>query len=251
MKRVVFVAKVLGNEDGDKLGAAKVQMNDLVDGKVLDDKDLTPGRYPFAGNGEGFYYAPQTGALLEVEVLEDDEEGVEDLGSRWVGMLYTSKDAIPEEFQSDATKRGGIKFGEEVFLQDKTKGLTALISLKVRLGEEEASHPLVRGDTYNTELTTYLTAEDAYLTAESTEAGNAASLWTALKAALQVWAALPPGVPATTDPLIAFATALQTAVDNLAAGGSAWTGAIGTFKSAVNAFKNKANSWLSTKCKTE
>jgi len=251
VKRAVFLAKVLSNEDSDKLGAVKVQVNDLVDGGALDDENLTPGRYPFAGGGEGFYYAPQVGTLLELEVLEDEEEAVENLDPRWVGMLYTSEDVIPSEFQSDPTKRGGVKFGDEVFLQDKKKALTALISGKVRLGEEEASHPLVRGDTYNQELEIYLTGEGAYLIAENALAGNEATFWGAMKTALQTWQALTPGIPATTDMLIAFATAVKPSVDNLAAGGSAWSSAITAFQGVVTAFKGKLSSWLSTKCKTE
>lgn len=165
MKREVHAAKVLNNEDVDEIGAAKIQINDLVDNSSLDDIDFTPGRYPFAGGGEGFYYAPQEQSLLEVEVAEDDEESIEDLNTRWVGMLYSSDDSIPEEFQSDPTKRGGIKFGDEVFLQDKTKNLTSLISENVRLGEEEASHPLNRGDTYNDQLGIFLDALNVYIAA--------------------------------------------------------------------------------------
>lgn len=241
---------VKDNADPDKLGALKVEAKTLVDGTPLQN-DWVPGKFPFAGKGEGFYYVPEKGSLVEVDVEADSGKAAESLDARWTSARYTKQDKIPEEFQSNPTKRGGIKFGKEVFLQDKAKALTALISEKVRLGEEDCTHPLVRGDTYNTQLDLYLTGEDAYVTAEAASAGNEASFWTALKAALAVWEALPPGVPATNDVLIAFATALKTPVENLAGGGAAWTAAIAAFKVVIGAFKAAKVSWLSTKCKTE
>jgi hypothetical protein len=48
--------------------------------------------------------------------------------------------------------RGGVKFGAEVFLQDRVQALTALISTNVRLGLEAAPHPLMRGDVFNDAL---------------------------------------------------------------------------------------------------
>jgi hypothetical protein len=251
MKREVYPAKVLNNEDVDKSGAAKIQVNDLVDNSALDDTDFTPGRYPFAGRGEGFYYAPQEQSLLEVEVAEDEEESVEDLNARWVGMLYSSDDSIPEEFQSDHTKRGGIKFGDEVFLQDKTKALTSLISSKVRLGEEEASHPLNRGDTYNEELVKFLDALDVYLAAESTYVGLCKTMSDADATNAGVWAALGAGVPILGSHLNASAALIGGPATALSAGSTAFQAAIATFRTAVAAFKAAKETWLSTKCKTE
>jgi hypothetical protein len=241
---------VKDNADPDKLGALKVEAKTLVDGTPLQD-DWVPGKFPFAGKGEGFYYVPEKGSLVEVDVEAEPGKAAESLDARWTSARYTKQDKIPEEFQSNPTKRGGIKFGKEVFLQDKAKALTALISGKVRLGEEDCTHPLVRGDTYNTQLDFYLTGEDAYLTAENTLSGNLSEFFTALKAALQVWQALPPGVPATNDLFIVFATAVKPSVDVLASGAVAWTGAIVAFKAVVAAFKAAKVSWLSTKCKTE
>ncbi len=183
MRKSIYVAKVLNNEDPQRIGAVKIQANDLIDDAALSE-ELTPGRYPFAGGGEGFYYAPQKGSLLEIEINEDEEESTEDINSRWTGMLYTKDDDIPEEFQSDPLKRGGIKFGDEVFLQDKTLNLSSLISENVRLGEEAASHPLNRGDTYNEQLVLFLDALTAYITAIQAIADPAGTATNALKAAI-------------------------------------------------------------------
>lgn len=251
MRREVHVGKVLDLADPDKSGGAKLQVNDLIDGSALDDVDYVPGRYPFAGGGEGFYYAPQKGSLLELEVEADEERAAEELAARWVGMLYTDQDAIPTEFSSDAQNRGGIKFGSEVFLQDKKLARTALISAAVRLGEEAASHPLMRGDTFNTQLETFLTALDVYLTAENTYTGQVGAYHTAEKAIWTAWKALSPGLPVLTDALIAVGGALENPAQTAAAGATTYQGAVATFKAAVAAFKAAKTSWLSTKCKTE
>lgn len=235
MKRETHAAKVLDGSDPLKLGGAKVQVNDLVDERPLDEENFVPGRYPFAGNGEGFYYAPQEGTLLEIEVEEDPEAAVEELAPRWVGMLYSNEDEIPTEFQSDPTNRGGVKFGDEVFLQDKAQALTALISAAVRLGEETASHPLVRGDTFNAAWETWMSALETYLTAESTLASSNATNFASIAAAC------------TVSPL----TALKAFFEALA---QAWTdhgSAVSNFASATTTWKGAKNSWLSTKCKTE
>lgn len=199
---------VVDNADPDSIGSLKIEVKTLVDGTPLKE-DWIQGKFPFAGGGEGFYYVPSKGALVEVDVEEDPERSTEEIDARWSSARYTSKDPIPEEFKSDPTNRGGIKYGDEVLLQDKAKALTALISGKVRLGDEDCIHPLMRGDMFNQNLNTYMTT---------------------LTGALAVWLSLPPGVPATTDLLIAFATVLKPVVDALIAA---------------------QNTWLSTKCKTE
>lgn len=220
MKRETHLGKVLGNVDPARAGGAKVQVNDLVGDAPLDSEEFFPGRFPFAGNGEGFYFAPQPGAALEVEAVSDDDEGVEDLAPRWVGMIYSSADQIPAEFLSDAPNRGGIRFGDDVLLMDKTLKIFALISSKVRLGEEAASHPVVRGDTYNTELSTFLDALTAL-------AGG-------MKAAFTTLSGISVGVLGPLKP--GFDAAI-----------TAWT----AFEPAPAAFKATANTWLSTKVKTE
>lgn len=237
MIKDVYFGKVLDNEDPNKGGGLKVQVDALVHGTELLDAYIPP-TFPFAGNNQGFFFLPEPGEFVEVEIESHEERSVEDLSARWRACLYSDKDAIPEEFLSDPTKRGGIKFGDnKLILFEKTKDLVALISNNVRLGEEDCTHPLVRGDTYNEQL-------DLYLTAEATDATNETAFYTALKGAVTTWSALPAGVPATTDMLIAFATALSSALDPLVSGEPAWA-------AAIAAFKATEPTWLSTKCKTE
>jgi len=207
------------NADPEKTGALKVEVRTVMEGMPIQD-DWIPGKFPFAGKGEGFYYVPPVGSLVEVEVEADSEAAVEDLDARWSSARYTRSDSIPEEFQSAATSRGGIKYGKEVFLQDKEKALTALISGKVRLGEENCAHPLVRGDTFNEKLSTYLTA------CKSVADKNVAQ-FTALSTA-----AVGPLAP------------LKAAFDLLV---TAWT----EHSAAVVTFKAELDTWLSTKCRTE
>jgi hypothetical protein len=155
MRRETHVAKVLSSDDPAKAGGAKLQATDLVDGP-LDPEEFVPGRFPVAGDDEGFYFAPPKGGQVELEAASDDEEGVEDLAPRWVGMIYSNRDAIPAEFRSDAVARGGIKWGDGVLLFDKTSDLLALISANVRLGEEAATEEVLRGTKFNAEFNTFL-----------------------------------------------------------------------------------------------
>jgi Type VI secretion system/phage-baseplate injector OB domain len=235
--RSVHVGKVLDNDDPAKRGGLKVQVDDLEDGTALRGGEFVPPSFPFAGSNVGFFFLPAKGALVEVEVESDEEKATEELSPRWRAVLYTDADKIPSEFLSDQTNRGGIKVGSEVLLFDQKKTLLALISSNVRLGEEDASHPVMRGDTYNAELSTYLTAEDAYQTLSIADVA-------AWKALLTTWAGLPAGAALLGSDANAWATAMQTTNTALAAGGSVW-------KAAILAFKAKVATWLSTKVKTE
>jgi len=235
VKRELQLGTVLDSADPSAQGGAQLQINEILDGAALDLPDFVPGRYPFAGNGEGFYYAPQRGALLEVEVEEDPEDAVEELSPRWVGMLYSDEDQIPAEFRSDPVNRGGIKFGEEVFLQDKVKALTALISAALRLGEEGATEAVMRGDAWNSAWDTWVSALDQYLSAEVTCANITATNFQALATA----SAVPPLTP--LQPLF---QALATAWTNFGA-------AIPGFQTATSTRKGQKQTWLSTKVKTE
>jgi hypothetical protein len=156
MRRETHFGKVLSNADPEKAGGAKVQVNDLVGDGPLDPEDFVPTRFPVAGDDEGFYFAPPKGGAAEVEATADESEGVEDLAPVLVGMRFTSKDAIPEEFRSDPTKRGGIKWGSDVLLFDKAQDRLALVSGNVRLGEEEAAEEVLRGTTFNQEFNAFL-----------------------------------------------------------------------------------------------
>lgn len=241
MRREIHFAKVLSNDDPLRGGGLKLQVDTLEDGVPFRGGEFVPPSFPYAGANAGWFFLPDKGAIVEVEVEADEERATEEPAARWRAVLYTAVDTIPAEFLTNQTKRGGIKYGSGILLFDKATDVLALVSSNVRLGEELATHPVMRGDTYNAELSTYLDAEDAQQTVEQ-------AFWTTLASgpasALGVWAALPAGVPATTDMLIAFAAAMTTPAANVLAGGVTW-------KSAIAAFKSKLTTWLSTKVKTE
>lgn len=233
------VGNVVGVGDPERTGALRVEVKTLSEGAALGN-GWVPGIYPFAGRGEGFYFLPPLGSLLEVEVEADPGRATEDLDARWVGCRYTREDALPEEVRSDPVNRGALKFGAEVLLLDKLLRRIALISPNVRLGEEDASHPLTRGDTHNAQLDVYLQAEQAYddlLTAVMTAVGVAIGPPAG-------WSTLSPGAPATTDMLLAFAGTVGTPLGLLLSGTAAWVAAKATFRAAES-------TWLSTRCKTE
>ena len=164
MRRETHVARVLANADPGKTGGARIQAADVVDGP-LDPEDFAPGRFPTAGNGEGYYFAPPVGGQVEVEIAADEEEGTEELAARWVGMLYSGRDRIPEEFRSNAVDRGGIKWGTSVLLFDRTAALASLISDNVRLGVEDATEEVLRGTTFNSEFSAFLSQLSTFVAA--------------------------------------------------------------------------------------
>lgn len=221
MLKEIHYGKVVENDDPLKQGRIKVQVNTIVDATVLID-DFIPATFPYAGNDRGFFFVPEIGAQVEVEIEHDPEKVVEEINARWRGVLYSDIDSIPDEFKSDPTKRAGIKYGDNVLLFDQSSDLISLISSNVRLGEENASHPLIRGDTYNTE-------EAALLTDISTTLTTLNVAWTAL-------AALPPP-PVLGSVLAPIATPVVPAITNLIA--------------KISLFLTKQSTWLSTKVKTE
>ncbi len=251
MIREVHFAKVLDNDDPDSRGGLKVQVDAIEEGAPLRGGEYVSPCFPFAGADVGFFFLPEKGKMVEVELESDPEKATEELSARWRAVLYTDADKIPSEFLTDQTKRGGIKYGKGLLLFDQKKDLVTLISANVRLGEEDASHPLTRGDTYNTQLSTFLDAMTTYLTAEDAYAGLEANHWTAAQAANLVWKNLATGLPVLTDLLIAYGTPLEGTTNALKTGVITWRAAITTLKAAVAAFKAAKTTWLSTKCKTE
>lgn len=215
----IHFGKVISNADPAGIGGLKVQVDTLVDGSVLSDEYIPP-TFPFAGKDEGFFFVPKEQSIVEVEVTADPEKATETISAKWRGVLYTDTDTIPTEFSSDPTNRGGIKFGNHTIVFEKAKDLLALISPAVRLGVEAASHPVMRGDTFNTALDTYLTAVDALAQGNITNFGTLAA--------------------ASTGSLSPLAAGFGAQV-------TTWT----TFKAAAASFKGQLNTWLSTRVKTE
>lgn len=221
MLKEIHYGKVVENDDPLKQGRLKVQINTIVDSTVLSD-DFIPATFPFAGSNRGFFFIPEIGSQVEVEIEHDQEKVVEEINARWRGVLYSDVDEIPDEFKSDPINRAGIKYGDNVLLFDQTSDLLSLISNNVRLGEEDASHPLIRGDVYNTEEATLLTDISTTLTTLNVA-------WTAI-------AALPPP-PVLGSVLAPIATPVVTSLTTLI--------------TKISIFLSKQQTWLSTKVKTE
>lgn len=234
MRREIHIGTVVDNNDPDMRGGLKVRVDELVDQLPLMDEHI-PASFPFAGSSVGWFFVPDVGAQVEVEVESDPEGAVEDIRASWRSALYSVNDPVPSEFQTDYPNRAGIKFGNIVVTFDKSQDILALVSGNVRLGEEAASHPVMRGDTYNSEEATLFNSWTTYLGQVSTLASTNATNFTALAAECTA----PP-----LTPLGAKFTALATA----------WTTfgtQVATLSSAISTFLGNQNTWLSTKVKTE
>ena len=217
--REVHFGRVVANDDPEKRGGLKIQVDTLLEGATVTD-DYIPPSFPFAGNDQGWFFVPEVGNQVEVEVTADPDRAVESLEARWRTVLYSDVDNIPEEFRSNPQQRGGIKFGKSVMLFDKAADVLALVSGNVRLGEEDASHPVVRGDTLNVEMI------DKWVVAMET-------LLTALKLA---WTGFT-GLTGPLSPIAVIAAPIPPAIT--------------AFETATTAFKAAKSSWLSSKVKTE
>lgn len=220
--RSVHIGVVLDNRDPKKRGGLKVRVDTIAAGVPLGEDFIRPS-FPLAGKGSGFFLVPKIGSLVEVEVEAEQDSGIGSLDPSWRCAIYSDVDKVPAEFLTDYPNRGGIKFGDVVLLLDSGQDLLALASSNVRLGEETASHPVMRGDTYNQKLAQFL-SDMTTLATTSTAQFNA----------LGTASTTPPGPLA---PLAAGFGALA----------AAWT----TFGLAVASFQAASSLWLSTKVKTE
>lgn len=243
--REIHFGRVVDNDDPLKRGGLKVRVDTLIDNLPLTETHIPPS-FPFAGNAVGFFFVPAVGAEVEVEVEAGLDAGAENLDARWRATLYSNLDDVPSEFKSDYPNRGGIKFGPVVVTFDQTQDLLALVASNVRLGIEGATHPVLRGDTYNTEESTLLTAIKAYLDTIAARVSDGNSLLTKVAADMSALSSLSiPSTPFSLPPLTATSAAAATAsatAENAAAVGAS---------TAVTTFLGKALTWLSTRVKTE
>ena len=177
----VHFGVVVANSDPKRQGRLKIRVDDVEEGLPLGDEWIPP-TFPFAGKDRGFFFVPNVGAQVEVELQSDDDAAVDDVAARWRGVLYSDVDPVPSEFTSSYGSRGGLKVGGEVLLFDEAQGVTAVVSSNVRLGEESASHPVVRGDTLNSALDAFLTSMAA-----ASSFGQINTAATTLKGLLSTW----------------------------------------------------------------
>lgn len=154
MRREIHIARLTSGEVGES-GERTVRADDLLEGDLPEQVQVLT---PFAGGGEGFYFPSPSKATCALEVEAESGNSAETLAARVLGFLFNQQNAIPAECQSDPSNRGALKLGETLLLLDKAQKIAALIAENVRLGTEAASHPLVRGDTFNSQLDVFLTS---------------------------------------------------------------------------------------------
>lgn len=217
--RSVHTGVVLDNKDPKRRGGLKVRVDTIAAGVPLGEDYIRPC-FPLAGKGSGFFLIPKVGSIVEVEVEADPDFAMGSLDAAWRAALYTEADPIPAEFVTDYPNRGGVKFGDVVLLLDSGQDIFGVVSTQVRLGTEAATHPVIRGDTYNQQLDTFLSQLNTLATNSVTQYGVLAA--------------------ASTGPLAPLAAGFGA----LATG---WT----TFAAAIAVFKGAAATWLSTRVKTE
>lgn len=145
MRVEIHQGVVVDNRDPERRGGLKIRVDTLLQDLPFVDRYI-PASFPYAGNQVGFFFVPDVGAQVEVEVETDPERFLEDVNARWRGVLYSANDPIPPEFASDYPNRAGIKFGELIVMLDKQQDIMALIAGNVRLGSEGASEAVVLGD---------------------------------------------------------------------------------------------------------
>lgn len=243
--REVHFGRVIDNQDPLQRGGLKVRVDTLVDNLPLTDEFIPPS-FPFAGSQVGFFFVPAVGAQVEVEVESGLDRSVEDIDARWRAALYSNLDDVPAEFKSDYPNRSGIKFGPVVTTFDQTQDLLALVASNVRLGVEGATHPVLRGDTYNAEESTLLTAIKAYLDTIAARVSDGNSLLTKVAADMSALSSFSiPSTPFSLPPLTATSAAAATA------SATAENAAAVSASAAVTTFLGKALTWLSTRVKTE
>lgn len=257
------IAVVTTNEDPAKAGRIKVALPQL-DGQEYPEW-IEPVFVP------GWFSPPEVGDAVEVEVPEG-EDLVEFANEvRYRGQVFDDGHLPPDKLKQQQkkvhlrgyfTKAGHLllfndKSGsEEISITEGKSGNTIGITGKgqIYIKNEKAGSKIILeptgaitiapGSPCNIEATQTnlngLTASTDFIIKGTTF--NLAvqalhQLWNselaALKAALEVWGALTPGIPATTDMLIAFATAVKTPVENLISGLTTYSGAVAGFTSLM------------------
>lgn len=173
----IYKAKVVDNQDPECRGRLRVECTALL-GSDQAISDWVDPVFPYAGKGYGWFFVPETGASVELEVdsgSSSEEFGVATFMTnpnfKWISATYLLPTDVPTEFGIAAGPAYGRRMGLKtpqglLFMLDDSLKQIVLKYGKLRIGSETAANPLVLGDLIQSILVTLFqavkTAHDAH-----------------------------------------------------------------------------------------
>lgn len=133
-RHFAIVTKVVDDKLKEKLRGAVYFKSDTLTGKTEYPEPAEPS-FPLAGGkGEGFFWVPQVGDQIEIEIDSADEHA----NPKYVRMLYSSEDDIPEEFKTNYPYRMGwrTRVGHVLVFDNKEDALLVKLMHKIGTGFE-------------------------------------------------------------------------------------------------------------------
>lgn len=133
-KHFAIVTRVVDDKLKEKLRGAVYFKSDTLTGDSEFSEPATPS-FPLAGqNGEGFFWVPQVGDQIEVEINSADETP----DPKYIRGIYSSEDEIPEEFKTNYPFRMGwrTRVGHILYFDNKEDALAVKLMHKIGTGFE-------------------------------------------------------------------------------------------------------------------
>lgn len=154
----IMQGEVSDIDDPDRRGRIKAKCRGmLAEGVAL--PDWIEPTFPWTSEGDaGWFFLPAVGTGVDLLIRTgSDNDDVADAGMllapeiRWIGALYTGKNAVPKEFAEAKTygKRFGLKTpGGLLLMFDESVAAIVLKYGDLRLGSADAAEPLVLGNVF-------------------------------------------------------------------------------------------------------
>lgn len=131
-KHFATITRVVDDTLKEKLRGAVFFKSDTLTGSSEYPEPAEPS-FPLAGkDGEGFFWVPQVGDQIEVEINAEDENA----NPKYVRMLYSSEDDIPAEFKENYPFRMGwrTRAGHVLIFDNKPEALMVMFAHKIGTG---------------------------------------------------------------------------------------------------------------------
>lgn len=176
---------VIDNDDPEKRGRLTVQCDTIAEGDVLEW--MNPSFHFVDSSSDeqgGSFWVPNPGAIVEVTIEAEDDSEANDLDPQWKCSVY-SQGGVPEVFQENYPKRRGwvTRKGHILYFDDTEDSFTfhyehpsgAKItvdndgnirlhtSASIYIGDDNADHPITRGDILDTFLDNLKSWNDGHI----------------------------------------------------------------------------------------
>lgn len=133
-KHFAIVTRVVDETLKESLRGAVFFKSDTLSGETEYPEPAEPS-FPLAGKGgEGFFWVPQVGDQIEVEINAEDENA----NPRYIRMLYSDEDEIADVFKENYPYRMGwtTRAGHVFYFDNKPEALAIRLMHKLGTGFE-------------------------------------------------------------------------------------------------------------------